>query len=65
MVPPGICRLPEDQGNKIASITPKTGAITEIAVSTAASGPNSIIEGSYNKIWFTESNSNGIGEISK
>src|SRR5260370_26054653 len=41
----------------------KVGAISEVAIPTAASGPHGITSGPDGNIWFTESSANKIGRI--
>ena len=52
----------EESGNKIGRIT-RTGTVTEFAVPTSGSAPESITAGPDGNLWFTELSGNKIGRI--
>jgi hypothetical protein len=49
-------------GNKVGSITP-AGVVSEHAIPTAGSNPQSIVAGSDGNLWFTELDGHNIGRI--
>jgi virginiamycin B lyase len=61
--PDGNLWIAERQVNKIARMSPTTGAVTEYPVPTAAAGIRSMTVGPDGNIWFTESEANKIGRL--
>ena len=53
----------ESIGNKIARISPDSGAIVDYSLPNQDSDPNGIVSGSDGNLWFTESGVDKIGKI--